>query len=635
MCSQYAIILPLSPNYGEQAMHIEKYRSNGIDYLRLVEGKRMRNRAGDRIVGKRVVASLGAFASHDDGKPDFLARLRQSFREGCPLIDALKPYVGDAPKEEWTLKFRKGDGMCKGEPKRLAACVLDPVFSALGLDQLFASVKHSSNIQYDLQGIVRLLVYGRILEPASKWATMGQNKGYLEPLVSSPNTDNVYDALTVIDENAEKIFRRMNTCIKRGIGRNPALVFYDVTNFYFEIAEADEDILDESGNVVEKGLRKFGVSKENRKQPIVQIGLFMDDNGIPVSFEMFPGNTLDHHTLKPAMERTVDGFGLGRFVLVADRGMYSAPNMCHVTDAGNGYIVSKSLRKSMAATRKWAVSPEGYTIVSDKFRRKSRIVQREVTIVRKGKDGEEMRERRKFKEKEVVYWSEAFCKREVFEHRKFLDFVERLRANPAGFRVSAAQSKSLKRFLKDEYLNKKTNEVVDGRKLVAMIDDEKLNAFNELMGYYMIATSELDAPDQEIIDKYHGLTQIEDQFREMKGTLEARPVFVNTPEHIHAHLLVCFIALTMMRLIQRKIAMAEPKADAGSGLKWSYGMSGERLSEALREWQVLCQPGEYYQMLNASGEDICRILSALGVDNEDVLHTKGSIAMLKSSVKVF
>ena len=213
--------------------------------------------------------------------------------------------------------------------------------------------------------------------------------------------------------------------------------------------------------------------------------------------------------------------------------------------------------------------------------------------------------------------------------------MERLRDNPAGFRVSAAQSKNLKKFLKDEYLNKKTNEVVDGRKLVAMIDDDKLNAFNELMGYYMIATSELDAPDQEVIDKYHGLTQIEDQFREMKGTLEARPVFVNTPEHIHAHLLVCFIALTMMRLIQRKIAMAEPKQGEGGDLKWSYGMSGERLSATLREWQALRQPGEYYQMLNSSGEDIRRVLSALGVGSGKRIYTKGGIAALKSSVRVF
>ena len=616
-------------------MHIELFTVRNRPYLRLVESRRRMSRNGKPISGKRLVLSLGPLAKHDDGKPGYLDRLRQSFREGKPLIEALGPYVGDAPREEWDIKFREGDDGCNGEPKRLAACVLDPVFSALGLDQLFASVKHASKIRYDLQGLVRLLVYGRILEPASKCATMEQNGTYHEPLVSSDNPDNVYDALTVIDENAEKVFRRMNTCIKRGIGRNPSLVFYDVTNFYFEIAEADEDVLDESGNVVEKGLRKFGVSKENRKQPIVQIGLFMDDNGIPVSFEMFPGNTLDHHTLRPAMERTVDGFGLGRFVLVADRGMYSAPNMCHVTDAGNGYIVSKSLRKSTAATRRWAVSPEGYTVVSDRFRRKSRTVQREVTLVKKDKNGKETRERRRFTEKEVVYWSEAFYRREMHEHKSFLDFVERLRANPAGFRVSAAQSKSLRKFLKDEYLNKKTNEVVDGRKLVAMIDEDKLNEFNELMGYYMIATSELDTPDQEIIDKYHGLTQIEDQFREMKGTLEARPVFVNTPGHVHAHLLVCFIALTMMRLVQRRIAMAEPRPDAGGDLRWSYGMSGERLSKALREWQVLCQPGEYYQMLNASGEDIRRVLSALGVGTGKRIYTKGGITALKSRVKVF
>lgn len=616
-------------------MHIELFTVRNRPYLRLVESRRRMSRNGKPISGKRLVLSLGPLAKHDDGKPGYLDRLRQSFREGKPLIEALGPYVGDAPREEWDIKFRDGDDGCNGEPKRLAACVLDPVFSALGLDRLFASVKHASKIRYDLQGLVRLLVYGRILEPASKCATMEQNGTYHEPLVSSDNPDNVYDALTVIDENAEKVFRRMNTCIKRGIGRNPSLVFYDVTNFYFEIAEADEDVLDESGNVVKKGLRKFGVSKENRKQPIVQIGLFMDDKGIPVSFEMFPGNTLDHHTLRPAMERTVDGFGLGRFVLVADRGMYSAPNMCHVTDAGNGYIVSKSLRKSTAATRRWAVSPEGCTVVSDRFRRKSRIVRREVTLVKKDKDGKETRERRRFTEKEVVYWSEAFYRREMHEHKSFLDFVERLRANPAGFRVSAAQSKSLRKFLKDEYLNKKTNEVVDGRKLVAMIDEDKLNEFNELMGYYMIATSELDTPDQEIIDKYHGLTQIEDQFREMKGTLEARPVFVNTPGHVHAHLLVCFIALTMMRLVQRRIAMAEPRPDAGGDLKWSYGMSGERLSKALREWQVLRHPGELYQMLNSSGEDIRHILSALGADVGKRIYTRGGIAALKSSVKVF
>ena len=121
----------------------------------------------------------------------------------------------------------------------------------------------------------------------------------------------------------------------------------------------------------------------------------------------------------------------------------------------------------------------------------------------------------------------------------------------------------------------------------------------------------------------------------MKGTLEARPVFVNTPEHIHAHLLVCFIALTMMRLIQRKVAAEKVGKDDGGDLKWSYGMSGARLSAALRDWQICELPQEYYMMQNASGEDICRILAAFGIDNTDRIYTKGGLAALRSGVKAF
>ncbi len=615
-------------------MHIEAANNNGTKYLKLARCHRGTNSKGKRTIIKQVVLNIGPLSKFDDGKPGYLDRLRQSFRDGAPLIPALAPYAGGAAAKTHVIRYRDGDPACEGETKRLAACALDPVFSALGLGQLLASVKHASKIQYDLQGIVRLLVYGRILEPASKCATMEQNGKYFEPLVGSGNPDNVYDALTVLDENAEKIFRRMNTCIKRGAGRNPSTVFYDVTNFFFEIGEADEDVEVEvvgpdgrKSTETVVGLRKFGVSKENRKQPIVQIGLFMDDNGIPISFGMFPGNTLDHHTLRPAMKETVDTFGLGRFVLVADRGMYSGTNMCHVTDAGNGYIVSKSLRKSTAADRRWAVSPEGYTVVSDRFRHKSRV--RERTVY------DENGKKRRIKEKVVVYWSKAFYDRDVFEHGKFLDFVDRLRANPAGFRVTAAQSRSLRRFMKRDVVNTRNGEVLDGTKLAAMIDDDKLNEFNELMGYYQIATSELEMDDRAVIDKYHGLTQIEDQFREMKGTLEARPVFVNTPGHIHAHLLVCFIALTMMRLIQRKIAAAETKKDDGGDLKWSYGMSGARLSAALREWQVLRHPDGLCQMVNSSGEDIRRVLAALGVNLKPAIYTEGGLAALKSGVKAF
>ena len=605
-------------------MHIEQYKSNSRYYLRLVSGKRMKDSQGRPIIGKHVVLSLGALAKHDDGKPDYLMRLRESFSDGKPLIKELEPYVGQAPVRRWTVTFDRGDAKCIGEPKRLAPCVLDPVFRALGLDELFASIKCSSRIRYDLTGIVRLLTYGRIIDPESKWSTMGQNDQYYTPLVKSTNPDNVYDALDVIYANRKQIVQRMNTCITRAIGRNPGTVFYDVTNFFFETARPDDDFEDSDGNVV-TGLRKFGVSKENRRQPIVQLGLFLDDNGIPISFATFPGNTLDHHTLRPAMDETVGDLGIKRFVLVADRGMYSGTNMYAVREAGNGYIVSKSLRKTDKAERAWAIDQDGYTVVSEKFRHKSRIVKRIV----KDENGR----KHEIREKVVVYWSKAFYEREKNENRSFMEFLQKLKENPGSYRITSAQSKGLRRFLRKEYLNKVTGETVNSSDLMPMIDDGKLNEFNELMGYYQIVTSELEMDDREVIEKYHGLTRIEDQFREMKGTLETRPVFVQTPEHIKAHLMVCFMALTMIRVVQRKTRQVVKPPKEGS--KWSYGIPGARISDALAGWQVVEFPGEYYQVLKAKGDDIFAILKAFGMELKPQLYTRGEIREMKATASPF
>ena len=606
-------------------MHIERYKSNGKYYLRLVNNRRITDARGQNVNRKQLILSLGAYDKYDDGEPEYLERLRQSFRDGNPFIPELLPYVGEKAPQKYTVTFLEGEENCFGKPKCFAPCVLDPVFSALGLDECFASIKHSTKIQYDLQGIVRLLTFGRILNPDSKCATMRQNDSYYQPLVKSSNDDNVYDALDVIFQNRQKIMQRMNTCISRGIGRNTDTVFYDVTNFFFETEDPDEDILDEDGAVVEKGLRKMGVSKENRKQPIVQMGLFLDDNGIPISIEMFPGNTLDHLTLRTAMKNTVNNLNLDRFILIADRGMYSGTNMCHVLNQGDGYIVSKSLKKSTKKDREWTLDSAGYTEVNADYKYKSRIVTRTVT----DEDGR----KRKIQEKVVVYWSRKFYQRERHENQSFLEFIEKLKANPNGFRVTAAQSRSLKKFLRKDLLDKETGEVLDSRKLIAMIDEEKLTEFNDLMGYYQIVSSELDMPDLEIIEKYHGLTRIEDQFREMKGTLETRPIYVRTPEHIQAHLIICFMALTMMRVLQHKIKSALPNDNADKN--WSYGLPGKRLSTALANWQVDLLPGDYYRMLNSSADDLRMILNGLGVDLPCKLFTRGELRSLKSSIQIF
>ena len=620
-------------------MNIECFNNHNKPYLRLVASLGLK-KVGDRYVHRRkTVLNLGPLDRLDDGEPDFLRRLRESFRAGTPIVESLAPFVGEGGKRKVTVTFEEGDAKCLGDPKRMAATILDPVFAALGLDEFFASVKHGSKISYDLQGIVRLLTYGRILEPASKSATMDQNGKWYAPPVRSANDDNVYDALTVIAENRERILRRMNTCVTRGTGRKADVVFYDVTNFFFEVPEADSDSEQEvvgadgqKAKVTVKGLRKFGVSKENRRQPIVQMGLFLDDQGIPLSIEEFPGNTLDAQTLRTAMKRTVGTFDMGRFILVADRGMCSGTNMQSVREGGNGYIVSKSLLKSTAEERKWAVGPKGWEVDRGDFKCKSDIVTRTVKDENgnavKGPDGTA----KTYREKVVVYWSERFYRRQVRENRSFLEFVEKLRANPAGFRVTAAESRSLRKFLKKDVVNAKTGEVLDGTKLRAMIDDEKLDAYRDLMGYYQIVSSELEMPSTEIIEKYHGLTRIEDQFREMKGTLETRPVYVRTPEHVRAHLMVCFIALTMLRLIQRKTKAVVPR---DPDVKWSYGIPGARVAAALKDWKVDELPGDYYRMQNVTGEDMQAILKAYGIEIQAKIYTKGEIREIKSTVNPF
>lgn len=608
-------------------MFIDVFKNNGTEYLRLAESRRITNEKGLKVTSKKIILNLGPLSRFDDGQPEYLKRLKQSFKDGNPLIPELKEYVESSITPEiYNIQFKKGDVSCIGEPKHLASCILDTCFSSLGLDELFATIKHTSKIQYDLQGIIRLLTYERLLKPDSKIATMARNNSYFTPLVKSTNDDNVYDALDVVYENRKKIFKRLNTCISKNIGRNVSNVYYDVTNFFFEKDLPDDDIVDDDGNVIEKSLGQMGVSKENRKQPIVQMGLFLDDNGIPISIEMFPGNTLDHLTLRTAMKNTVNDLELERFILVADRGMYSGTNMCHVINNGNGYIVSKSIKKSKQSERKWIISQEGYIEESSDFKYKSKIVETMVT----DEDGQ----KRKIKQKVVVYWSRKFYERERSENKKFIEFIEKLKTNPNGFRVSAAQSKALKKYIKKEMLNKKTGEIVDSKELLSMIDEEKLKEFNDLMGYYQIVSSELEMSEKEIIEKYHGLTRIEDQFREMKGTLETRPIYVRTNEHIKAHLILCFISLTMLRVLQLKIQKSLP-ADANKDTNWSYGMTGENLTDILFEWKADMLPGDYYRMMHSNVDELRKVLHAFEVELELKLYSISDLKAIKKAVKIF
>ena len=610
----------------EAAMFVECFTNNGKPYLRLARSVRVTNKAGVKVSQKQPVLNIGPLDRFDDGQPDYVERLKKSFKAGTPLIPALIPYCEDkAPAETYRFTIREGSPDCFGHPRLFSYLLIERILEELGIRNFFSSYKAFTKLEYDVYGFAKLLIFGRLLNPASKCATVRQNDDYYEPVLKDFNPDNVYDALSFIADNRDRILRRINTNLVKKAGRSPEVIYYDVTNFYFEIGDPDDDVTDEDGEVLEKGKRKLGVSKEERHLPIVQMGLFMDDEGIPIAIESFPGNTLDHLTLRPAMKKTIDDLDFSRFILIADRGICNYMNLLHLLDAGNGYIVSKSLLKSSKKEREWAYDDEGYTVVSPDFRYKSRTVKRTVT--------DENGNSRKIEEQVVVYWSRKFEQRSIRENKKFLDFLEKLEKSPRSFRITASQSKSLRRFMKKEYVNQKTGEVVSSSDILGFIDFEKVREYRKEMGYYQIVTSELKTDARDVIDKYHGLTQIEDQFRVMKGDLETRPIYVRTPEHIDAHLLICLIALIVMRIIQKRIRDMNP--DGGKDVYWNVGMSAERIQRALNRWKVDALPDDLYRFTDVDDPDLQLILKAFSIDIPPKLYRRAELKAIKTGTKIF
>ena len=608
-------------------MFVECFINNGKPYLRLVQSVRVTKDDGRKISQKQVIRNLGPLDRYDDGQPDYVARLKKSFKAGDPIIPALLPYCdAERPKEKYRFVINEGSLDCFGHPKLFSHVLLERILEELGLNTLFSAYKGFTKLQYNVYGFAKLLIFGRLLNPASKHATVRQNEDYYTPILGEHNPDNVYDTLDFIAANKDRIIRRMNTNLVKKANRSPEVIFYDVTNFYFEIERPDEDETDEEGNIVVRGQRKMGVCKEERKLPIVQMGLFMDDNGIPIAIEPFPGNTLDHLTLRPALKKCIDNLDFSRFIMIADRGICQYNNLLHILDAGNGYIVSKSLLKSTREEQEWTYSEEGYTQVSPDFKYKSRIKKRTVK--------DEKGRPRTIEEQVVVYWSRKYQTRCEYENKRFLDFLEKLEQNPENFRVTALETKSLRRFFKPEYVHQTTGEVFDASKLKPLIDFEKVREFRKSMGYYQIVTSELTMPAQKVIDKYHGLTQIEDQFRVMKGDLNTRPIFVRTPEHVNAHLLICMIALIVLRIIQKRIldsGLVQTSPDA----YWSSGLNASRIQTALNKWKVDTLPGDLYRFMDVDDPDLKLILDAFNVHIPAMLFRLAELKSIKTGITVF
>ena len=594
-------------------MFVESFPNSGKIYLRLVENKY--TRINDKPSCKKIcVYHIGPLDKFDDGKPDYVKRLKESFKNGNPIIPALLPYVDKKPvRETYNISFKEGDPNCIGHNKIYSNALIERIMEEIGINSFVSRYKQFTNYEFDLMGFVRLLIYGRILKPASKIETTNQNDNYYSLIIKDMYEYNIYDTLSFLYDYRKNIINWVNNRLVDKFSRTTNIIYYDVTNFFFEIEDPDDG---------EDDLRKMGVSKEQRKQPIVQMGLFMDEQGIPISIETFSGNTLDHLTMQKALNNTIDNLNLDRFIFVGDRGMYRGDNTYYLTERNNGYIISKSIEKTASSEKEWIFNKEGYTKLNDNFKYKSQIIKRKV----KTNDG-----MKDITEKVVVYFSQKFYNKQLHDNKSFLEFIDKLEKNPENFRITKSMYGNIKKFMKKELINDKTGEVLNSHDLKTMIDMDKVNKFKESFGYYQIVTSELEMDDLKVIETYHGLSRIEDQFRVMKGDLETRPIYVRTNEHIYSHLLICLLSLIIIRIIQNKIVN---HLKIENDKNWNMGLTGHRIQEALNKWTVSDMGDGYYRFNDIDDKDLKLILDSFNINIPVKLFNKMELKNLKTSIKV-
>ena len=610
-------------------MFLEIANNNGTKYIRICESVRVQDPVTRKTLPKKkTVKNIGPVSRFDDGKPDFIERLKASYQAGNPIIDELKPFVNtNLPQEVYNIRLCEGTEDCIAHPRLISSLLLEKILEELDVSQLIRTYKNAYHVGFDVYGFIKLLTFGRILNPASKWSTVKQNSDYAVPIVKEDcQSFNVYKALSFIYDHRSAIFNRINTSMVRNFHRTTKKIYYDVTNFFFETDEPDQDLVLEDGTT-DPALRKNGVCKEERKLPIVQMGLLMDEQGIPISIECFPGNTLDHQTLAASFSNSVDSVRNqdSRFVYVCDKGIGKGEAIVYAISNGIGYLTSRTVRGASKEDKEWMADPEGYKVLSDNYKYKTRIVKKKTTTP----DGVTL----EYSEKVLTYWSKKYYEREIAERSSFYEFVHEYLKNPTSFRLNATQIPTVKKYLRKSVVHMKTGEILKTSDLSAILDVEKLEQDYNLMGYYTLATSEINMSDQEIIETYGNLVEIEEQFHIMKSTLETRPIYVRTKEHIIAHLTLCTVALIVMRLIQKQINAKHPEL-VNKDFLFCNALSADRIQTALNKWKLEKVGDVYYRFCDTDDPDLSLILDSFGINIPKKCFKICEVKQLKAKMKM-
>ena len=534
----------------------------GTQYVSIVEGYRDKDK-----VKHRTIKSLGKLKDLEAGNPNYLTELKEDVKAG--------KYQPEPETLSLTLDLKK---KISNPLQNYGWLLVDEIYRSLGIDKVLSRHRKGTKSKIDLSEALRLLTAMRILDPQSKWRSV-QSQGVLFGDFNLTPKD-VYRSLDTFSLLSEEIQLQIHHSVTNSVGRTGALVFYDVTNYYFE-TDLDDEPLEMDGESI-PAFRKRGPSKEKRPNPIVQMGLFMDTNGIPIAYRLFPGNCVDVKTYLPAVEQIKKQFGIERIVVVADKGMNSKNNISETLQKNDGYLFSQKVRGTRGAPKdiqEFALDPEGW------------IANEQETFAKKSMIRKRILNKKEITEKILVTWNQKYDFREKVRRRKSVEYAEKL---TAGERFRLTMKKGGKRYLEVESLDEETGEI---KRLTPHISiDEDQIAFDEQFdGISVLITSETEMSDEEMLTSYRSLSRIEDCFKVMKTTFDARPIYVWTRPHIDAHFLVCFISLTIMRLLEQRL---------------NGQFSPERIQAALQSAQ--CRPMEqgYWEVFG--DDDFLEINETLG-----------------------
>ena len=424
-----------------------------------------------------------------------------------------------------------GNQRIKGNERRnFGYVVLSAIYHELEIHKFLDTRQKALDVEYNLNSIMRLLVFSRLLYPGSKKKAFDERERFFERC--DFGISDMYRALSRFAGYREAMQLWMHERVRAKYTRDTSLVYYDVTNYYFEIDEQDE-------------LRRKGVSKEHRPDPIVQMGLLMDNEGIPMAYELFPGNTNDCMTLLPIIKRIRRQYGTGKAVVVSDKGLNTQKNAYYLANSRGGYVFSQSVRGGSADLKKYVLTESGYEQLESGFKKKSRQHTRHVEF----EDDNGQIIKATLAEKQVVFYSPEYDRRAKADRAATLRKAHAIISNPKNF--NKKNSYGAAKYIQQIEYDKKTGEIITpASKLTfndkALAEDEKYD------GYYTIVTSRWQQSDEWVIDTYRGLWRIEETFKVTKSDLETRPVHLSRRDRIEAHFLICFIALLIIRLLQKR-----------------------------------------------------------------------------------